>query len=242
MEHLGQIGDSFNILTSLFAGLAFAAVIITIRVQQQELKEAREEFRGQKEALENQQKEMINQSFDNKFFQILNLFNSNANSLWYYTMDSKDKNIKKHGKEIFTSIFFDLEIDIMHNINNYDDFIKKFNGLYYKIVKSYFIQLYQILKHVDQEINDIEKAKIYIDIIKSQLIKSELIILFYAIAIDDLSDGNYKKLIEKYSFFEYLQYEDFTNMQKFIDIVANKYNLTAFGKNSFFINATRLKR
>ena len=67
LAHLGQIGDSFNILTSLFAGLAFGAIIVTIKVQQNELEETREEFERQK--------------FDNKFFQILNQFNNISNNL-----------------------------------------------------------------------------------------------------------------------------------------------------------------
>jgi len=61
LESLGIFGDSFNVLTSLFTGFAFAGVVISVILQTQELKEAREEFRGQKEALENQE-------FDNKFF------------------------------------------------------------------------------------------------------------------------------------------------------------------------------
>ena len=69
LENLGVFGDSFNVLTSLFTGLAFAGVIISVILQTKELKEAREQFKGQKEALQNQE-------FDNKFFQMLNLLNN----------------------------------------------------------------------------------------------------------------------------------------------------------------------
>lgn len=81
LEHLGIFGDSFNVLTSLFTGLAFAGVIISVILQTQELKEARDEFKGQKEALEVQNIELSIQSFDNKFFQMLNLFNNILNNL-----------------------------------------------------------------------------------------------------------------------------------------------------------------
>lgn len=74
LENLGVFGDSFNVLTSLFTGFAFAGVIISVILQTQELKEAREEFKGQKEALQNQE-------FDNKFFQMSNLLNNITDNL-----------------------------------------------------------------------------------------------------------------------------------------------------------------
>lgn len=66
---LGMFGDSFNIITSLFTGLAFAGVIISIRLQKEELIKV--------------SNEMVIQSFDNKFFQMLNLFHNIVENLYY---------------------------------------------------------------------------------------------------------------------------------------------------------------
>lgn len=59
MDKVGQFGDAFNILNALFAGLAFAGIIATLRlqlksiaIQQEELRETRKEFRGSREAQE----------------------------------------------------------------------------------------------------------------------------------------------------------------------------------------------
>lgn len=54
----GVFGDSFGLLTSLFSGLAFAGLIITIVMQKDELALQREELRLQREALESQVKEL----------------------------------------------------------------------------------------------------------------------------------------------------------------------------------------
>ena len=44
LEKLGQLGDSFNILTSLFTGLAFAGLLVSIFIQRKELKQTKDEF------------------------------------------------------------------------------------------------------------------------------------------------------------------------------------------------------
>lgn len=44
LEKAAQFGDSFGALTSLFSGLAFAGLIITILMQREELKIQRTEF------------------------------------------------------------------------------------------------------------------------------------------------------------------------------------------------------
>lgn len=49
-EVLGQFGDSFGALTSLFNALAFAALIVTVVLQSRELRESRQELSKQAEA------------------------------------------------------------------------------------------------------------------------------------------------------------------------------------------------
>jgi len=51
LEKLGQFGDSFGIITSLFSGLAFSGLIITILLQKKELGYQREELKLTREEL-----------------------------------------------------------------------------------------------------------------------------------------------------------------------------------------------
>lgn len=62
----GRVGDSFGAVNALFTGLAFAILIVTLRLQMKELRQQQEEFKGTKEALQDQ----VN---DGRFFQMLDL-------------------------------------------------------------------------------------------------------------------------------------------------------------------------
>lgn len=242
LNSLGLFGDSFNVLTSLFTGLAFAGVIISVILQTKELEEARGEFRGQKEALEKQQDEMKNQSFDNKFFQMLHLFNSIINSLIYLGNFHPSKGqYRKEGREVFKDLKRILEEEIKE-VNDFNEFtinFKNFNNGHDTSFKYYFINLYQILKYIDNENTDIDRAKRYTNIVRAQLSKNELILLFYnAAGVEEFSGNNYKGLVEKYSFFEHLRYEDLKPKEDyfFVDFLLSEYyDITAFGKNDALI-------
>lgn len=62
LDKSGMFGDSFGLLTSLFSGLAFAGLIITIMMQKDELALQREELRLQRAALEGQLAELKSMS------------------------------------------------------------------------------------------------------------------------------------------------------------------------------------
>lgn len=53
LSESGQLGDSFGILTCLFSGLAFVGMIVTIRMQSEELALQRDELRMTREELSN---------------------------------------------------------------------------------------------------------------------------------------------------------------------------------------------
>lgn len=62
IDKSGVFGDSFGLLTSLFSGLAFAGLIITIVMQRDELAMQREELKLQRKSLEAQVQELKNMS------------------------------------------------------------------------------------------------------------------------------------------------------------------------------------
>ncbi|MCJ1866914.1 hypothetical protein GOY78_25340, partial [Klebsiella quasipneumoniae subsp. similipneumoniae] len=67
------LGDSFGIVNSLFSGLAFAGVIITIALQRQELNESRAVFKSQK--------------FEDAFYRLLDFYKENLNDITDYNGD-----------------------------------------------------------------------------------------------------------------------------------------------------------
>jgi hypothetical protein len=91
----GSFGDSFGALTSLFTGLAFVGLIVTLRqqkrqiemqredlkLQREEMKASREELAGQKAQMELQNQSLRQQMFEQTFFNLLNLFNQYIDDL-----------------------------------------------------------------------------------------------------------------------------------------------------------------
>jgi len=218
LTDFASLGDTFNILTSLFTGLAFAFVVISVTLQKKELEETRKEFKGQREALENQQ-------FDNKFFQMLNVFNNVIET------------IKLHNEN--KEIFFSNTIDLHNSFRKYskDNFIEIYEE--YNESKSdfkyYFLNLYQLLKYIDESASN-NKKKEYSNIVRAQLSKIELITLFYnCIGILTISGNKYKILVEKYSFFEHLTYNDLITKnpnlgnRPLIDYLLLQYDKSVYG-------------
>ena len=232
-ESFGAWGDFFGgVLNPILTFLTFMGLLITIILQQTELREAREEFKGQKEALENQQIEMKIQSFDNKFFQMMNFFTEMRKEI-------KISTLRK-----------DFESDIYNDYNSYNKQKKKssrtllsfFNNQFHSKnsqFKYYFLNLYQILKYIDEDIPNQKLSKKYINFLRAQLSTDELILLAYnAIGVQSFTTNNYQLLVEKYEFFEHLELNDFSsnnyNISKIINCILQKYNPSVFGNNKSF--------
>lgn len=236
-EGYGAWGDFIGgILNPILSFLTFMGLLITIILQQKELKEAREEFKRQSTALEKQQNEMEIQSFDNKFFQLLevfhrvrleviknNTFKELKEKLEQYIEQDYKENYDK-GREKFS--FFK---------NNFG----KFNDDFDTSTKYYFLNLYQILKYIDDYLNS-EEAKEYTNIIRAQLSKHELVLLTYnAIGVQKFTTNKYQELIEKYELLEHLTVANFCENSNIINIiksVLSKYDKKAFGDNEKLIN------
>lgn len=211
LKSLNNFGSSFNILTSLFTGLAFAGVIISIRLQSAELKTAISAFDGQKNALQNQE-------LDNKFFQMLHFFTE------------VKRNVKccingttYNGNEVFEPLIKKLlvSISIQNGQSEKEVILKIFKESFdefnneYEAVKYYFLNLYQILNYIKrQPIDDANNnlVKLYTNMLRAQLSKNELILLAYnSIGVQAFTNDNYQKLVEEYAFFEHLRLDDFLN-------------------------------
>ena len=135
-----------------------------------------------------------------------------------------------------------------------EDFISEyniFNDKYNLSLKYYFLNLYQVINYIDKSVVlSNESKKEYTNIIRAQLSKDELVLLFYnCIGISNISGNRYKELVEKYNFFEHVVYDDLiykyqpvdpitgensgvllTN-ENLTDYLINSYERKAFGDN-----------
>jgi hypothetical protein len=239
-DKMGEWGDFFGgVLNPLLTFLTFMGLLITIMLQQKELQQSRKEFKGQKESLENQE-------FDNKFFQMLNLFNNIISTLKYkenylvYFGSKENKTYEKREalKEIKTKLVSQVEKEELITLKDFQQLFDDINNKFDTTFKFYFINLYQILKYIDKNSTDENSLKEYSNIVRAQLSKDELVLLFYnAMGVREYSGDNYKKLIEKYALFEHLRYNDLneTKNNKLADSLLVEYSEDAFGKNDALI-------
>ncbi len=147
-------------------------------------------------------------------------------------------------------------IDIKRRINKietleqFQPIFNQFNKVYDTTFKYYFINLYQILQYIKiNEEADLKNAKndesketvkefykSYANIVRAQLSRNELVMLFYnAYMIQDtVNSDKYIKIIEHFSLFEHLTYTDLdirTSDFTLVDQLLVKYDESAFGQN-----------
>lgn len=93
IEKAGQFGDSFGIINTLFSGLAFIALVITIYLQQQEIKES----------IKQKDEEIIRNKEKHLFY-------------FKYNIEFIEKEIEDYKKIFFksSSRISDIEIDFIH--------------------------------------------------------------------------------------------------------------------------------
>lgn len=235
LENIGAFGDSFNILTSLFTGLAFAGMAVSIIYQIESVKEqlldreqARDEFIKQNEILEKQQTEFKNQSFDNKFFQMIQLLNSIV-SRWTMNSFSEEegKTITLNNHEVFVELRVLLEENLKAK-NTLEDYYVIFNS--YNIqndttMKYFFINLYQILKLIDTKNDEDFIKQNYADILRSQLSKDVLILLFFnVLGLQNKIGKEYLRLTNKYMFLTEINEDDLAIEAELSKKLVEKYH------------------
>lgn len=220
-KYQGIFGDMFGAANALFTGLSFTGLIITILLQRQELRETRDEFIKQNETL-------INQKFENTFFNLINNHHQIVSD-----MRSKEYTMKQ-GQKLYTyfegrSVFEHMMSILLNNLDDdistynmqYHDFYRKFGYKYIHYIKN----LHQIIKLVDENdfnVVDNQKQKLkYISIIWSQLSDHEIALLFYHTSYDN-GQKDFKTLIEKHSLFKDI------NELFILDEIKNLYSNNAF--------------
>lgn len=157
----GQFGDSFGILNSLFSGLAFISLIITIKIQQKEMKDTKEE--------------MFKQNFENTFFKLFEQYNNQLVLL--KTEDTIDKILSTQYNDLKDELvanyrgllknYFMFFYQILQYINDQENFLKNkefFNSeLYISVIKATLDDKILILLLLLCNLDNFNKFKILIE-------------------------------------------------------------------------------
>ncbi len=225
MEKRGQFGDMFGFIGALFSGLAFAGLIVTMLQQREDLQNQKDEIQLQRKDLEAQtaalqlQKEEIAQTnkelkeqnktimlqrFENTFFNMLDMQQKILNELRYLqTGDFVQEHVgRKAIKELYSDIYYQCKVK---KISTLDGCLNE----YYQYVEDgqldhYFRHLYRIIRYVDDyDINvlSVEEKYKYLCLLRAQLSKDELLIIFYN-CISEYGCDKFKPLVEKYALFK----------------------------------------
>lgn len=208
----GQFGDSFGILNSMFSGFAFISLVITIYLQQREMKDTKEE--------------MFKQNFENTFFKMIDLFNNVIKDLNLKYNEKEEyigiqrttyfikignivikqkTQINIKGKEVvyeLLSLFLQYEKIIDKDftrkiVGRYEDFHNEFESN----IGHYFGTIYQILKFIDE--SSITNKENYSNLFRAQFSKLELEFLFYH-STSKKAESKFTPLLIKYEFLEHI--------------------------------------
>lgn len=233
---LNEFGDMYGSLNTLFSGLAFAGVIISIRLQSKELSETRKEMKNQGAQFEQQTNALNKQVFENSFFKLLAFNNEIIQSLSFErnvpssTGSRKEiingRSVISYFGNIFESMTRQLDKGVVNFSNHYEtmtDVYLHLNRNYTYVLDIFFRNIYQALVFLDDsDLGYIEKNK-YSALIRAQLSKHEIWLLYYD-CISRTGNDDFKRLLEQFEFFEFMSPESITSWQ---DIL--KYNIFIFG-------------
>lgn len=225
ISNSGVFGDSFGLLTSLFSGLAFAGLIITIimqrdelALQREELTLTREELSGHKLEMKEQNKTLSIQRFENTFFKMLELLEACRNDIYYQGINQSPV----EGRDAVRALYRIFKNHTLHDgINsgsNYkqvfneecktvDGINKKYKNFYSKTYGEEFGQyyrvLYNILKLVDRT-DFIDDKSLYTNLVRAQLSRYELSLLFYN-CISDYGKDKMAPLVKEFKILKHLE-------------------------------------
>jgi uncharacterized membrane protein len=225
-DQIGQVGDLFGGLINPF--LTFLTVLLllvySVRFQVEELKETRSEIIKSTQALESQDKNLSIQRFENSFFKLLEHFDNyraNIEFIKYGTSEYQGKQAVEHYYSNFKNCW--LKVDkTEHDLTNpyqdktivFDASTKSKAGLSKKYLNfyedsfgnefgGYFRTLYNILLFVDNSV-DIENKSFYTKLLRAQLSRYEVLILFYN-CLSSFGEEKLFPLVKKYKLLKHME-------------------------------------
>lgn len=201
-----------------------------LALNRQEMELSRSEMEGSKKALvmqakilEEQAKTQKIQRFESTFFNLLSMYQSIRSEMSYIGMNFPTARHKYLGSEVFRKLF---ESFLHNHLTEYErgssggqkniglkqcgknlngvkaEYRKFYLGAAGEELGGYFRIIYQIIKIVDS--SDIENKSFYTGILRAQLSRYELIMLFYN-GLSDFGSEKMLPLIKKYDFLQHIE-------------------------------------
>lgn len=209
----GVFGDSFGIITSLFSGLAFTGMIVTILLQREELSLQRNELTLTRKEFTEQIKIFKFQSFNDSFYRLLDFRKQCLSEITI--VSDKTNNTKKHSIDALKHIIdnFNDSYDTAE-FKNYGNAIGDEKlVLQYKIGRSihdkvvtnrqgrYLGVLRSIFSLIDTELNLEKEKTMYWSLLADQMTAHEKIYLFLVIFYSNV-DKELHDYVHQANFFE----------------------------------------
>jgi hypothetical protein len=197
----GEWGDFFGgVLNPLLTFLTFMGLLITIVIQQTELRESRVELKRSADALLEQSESLKKQNFENTFFQMLSIHNQIIDSIDLVSEDGK----VTRGRDCFTVFYSRLSKIYRENKSKAKGkhseaaVVKLTYYLFWKNHQNelghYFRYLYNLVRFVKE--SDFSDGP-YLRVVRAQLSDQELLLLFYNCVSQN--GGNFTALVEEFT-------------------------------------------
>jgi hypothetical protein len=198
----GEWGDFFGgVLNPIFTLLTFTGVLITIVLQQTELRESRAEMRRSADALQEQTKSLQRQNFEATFFQMLSVHTALVSAIDLVD----DQNRTTRGRDCFNVFYTRLN-------KIYRDQLEKSNGKYsdekvlrlsYKLFwKKHQVELGHYFRYLYNTVRFVNESAFvggpYIRLVRAQLSDQETLLLFYNCIASEYGE-RFKILAEEFS-------------------------------------------
>ncbi len=235
-SNFGEWGDFFGgVLNPILTFLTFMGLLITIVLQQTELKESRKEFSKSANALIEQSNSLVQQNFEATFFRLLDKFENQSVHLIRIYLEDEFKEKCETNRDFRYKGFEYLRYEIYKYKEYYqkDDPDCTSEDAYYGLsrggntkilLEDYFKSFKFILDFISH--SEIKNKGIYFKIFVSDLTNGEQVLMFYHILFEDYSKS-VKNLVEAYSLFEYIGWRGLSD--QCWDIT--KYKKSAYGDN-----------
>jgi hypothetical protein len=196
LTSLGTFGDSFGALNTLFSGMAFAGIVLSLFFQSKQIQNAKADV-----ARQHFQQEKL--AFEGAFFQLLNLSNEIVRGFHYSAISGSVRSYE--GKSCLKAMKFDFVNVYLTDEAYGETFGKRYENYYFSRAHEelghYFRNLYQIVKYVHY--SSMGDKKFYTNILRAQLSSNALFLLYYN-GISSLGYAKFLPLLAEYAFFEHL--------------------------------------
>jgi hypothetical protein len=221
-EVWGQFGEYVGgLLSPLFALAALLGLLYTIILQNKDIRESSQQVHASQEVLERQVVVLARQNFESTFFQMLKLYNQLVQQLRLEKISPTEyaasgTNREYLGRECFKRLQEVLCRDYIEKVNRGDYVEPKLDALdleyekFYKVyggfVGHYFRTIYNIVKFVDRDAGVVGDPKLYTNLLRAQLSKYELGLLFYN-CLSKYGRIKLLPLVKKYDLLKHLENE-----------------------------------